>query len=405
MNVERDILAAACDSREAYNRILAHLGTDDLTESGRMVWDVIDAYYCRDTSIQYVQIDTLDEQVRSSVTNPKHKETLSTIVQGVRDRDVSGLNVVSALVDVKKEVAGSKLAQAILSGGDTTELMAAYQELDSMEDLGEAKESEKPVFGWNPTDESAEEAGALIGIAPSSLNTRLGGGCMRGHHIIVFARPEMGKTSFLANLTAGFLQQDLKVLYVGNEDPITDIRTKFLSRVIGWTKDDINEDKPGAYSVALETTNWSNLGTTQLAPGTPMEIEDLVKEHRPDVLLVDQLRNLVVRTNKSDGVVQHLEAAAKAVRQIGIRNKCLVISVTQAGDSASGKAILDMSDVDSSKTGIPAQADVMIGIGASSEDEAASRRVLSLPKNKRTGRHEFFPVGADFTTSTFKSIG
>ena len=54
-----------------------------------------------------------------------------------------------------------------------------------------------------------------------------------------------------------------------------------------------------------------------------------------------------------------------------------------------------MGDVDSSNTGIPGACDVMIGIGASGEDEASGRRVLSLPKNKRSGRHDFFPVGVN----------
>jgi archaellum biogenesis ATPase FlaH len=405
MSNERDILAAACDNREAYTRIVAHLGTSDLTDTGRMVWDVIDEYYGRDPSAGYVQMDTLSDLVQATVTNPKHKETLARVVDGVRARNVSGLNVVHSMLEMKKEAIGAQLATAILGGQDTTELLAEYQDLADAAGLEARTEKEEPVFGWNPADAESEEAGDLIAVAPASLNARLAGGCMRGHHIILFARPEMGKTSFLANLAAGFLMQDLRVLYLGNEDPITDVRLRFLGRVIEWPRQRILEDRQGAFEVAMNTTEWANLGTLQISPGTPHEIEELVKGFGPDVLMIDQLRNIAVRTSKSDGMVQHLEAAAKAVRQIGIRNNCLVVSVTQAGDSASGKAILDMSDVDSSKTGIPAQADVMIGMGASHDDEAAGRRVLSLPKNKRSGRHDFFPVKADFAIGKFTSIG
>ena len=81
----------------------------------------------------------------------------------------------------------------------------------------------------------------------------------------------------------------------------------------------------------------------------------------------------------------------------------MVITVTQAGDSASGKSILDMGDVDSSNTGIPAQADVMVGIGMSDEDEANGRRVISLPKNKPGGNHGTFPVLVDPTKSRIRS--
>jgi hypothetical protein len=58
-----------------------------------------------------------------------------------------------------------------------------------------------------------------------------------------------------------------------------------------------------------------------------------------------------------------------------------------------------MGDVDSSNTGIPAQADVMIGIGMSREDELNNRRVISLPKNKPGGNHDAFPVQVDLTKS------
>ena len=405
MNVERDILAAACDNRAAFVKITRHIGTDDLTDTGKMVWDVIDTYYERDSSAEYVNMETLRELVLASVPNPKHKDTLGMMVDGVAEHNVSGLNVVAALLALKKEVVGAKLSTALLSGGAPEELMQEYSELMDAAELDDEDTSDEPVFGWQASAAVEEKAGDLIGIAPAALNERLAGGCMRGHHIILFARPEMGKTSMLANMAAGFLQQGLRVLYVGNEEPIEDVRLKMLSRVLEWPKDKVAHERADADEVAAHTTNWANMGTVQLAPGTPWEIEQLVQKYECDVLIIDQLRNLNVRGNQSDGMVQHLEAAAKAVRQIGIRNKCLVVSATQAGDSASGKGPLDMSDVDSSKTGIPAQADVMIGLGASRDDEAAGRRVISLPKNKRSGRHEFFPVKVDFTMSKFTSMG
>jgi hypothetical protein len=102
---------------------------------------------------------------------------------------------------------------------------------------------------------------------------------------------------------------------------------------------------------------------------------------------------------KEDSLTRQLEKAAMAARNLGKKHGAMVMSVTQAGDSASGKAILEMGDVDSSNTGIPAQADVMVGIGASMEDIEMGRRVISLPKNKRSGQHGYFPVRVDPTRS------
>jgi hypothetical protein len=90
--------------------------------------------------------------------------------------------------------------------------------------------------------------------------------------------------------------------------------------------------------------------------------------------------------------VNQLEAAATAIRNIGKQANVLAVSVTQAGDSASDKLILDQGDVDFSNTGIPAQADLMVGIGVDAQHEAEGIRVFNLPKNKIGGVHEHFPV-------------
>lgn len=407
MNVERDLIASACDSRSAYEKIVSHLGTSDLTDTGQMVWSVIEDYYARDPRARNVNLDTLETLVVATVPNPKHKETLKLVVDGIKSSNTSGENVVHALLTLKREALGARLSSALLAGSANSELLQEYSTLLQATGLEEAEgEGINIVWGRRPSDDFGDDySGSLIQMMPHSLNDRLGGGMMRGHHVIVFARPEMGKTSLLANFTAGFLKQDLKVLYLGNEDPIQDVTLKFLSRVLEVPRDDVVRDMRGAEDYAIEHNRWGNLGLAQIEPGNPWEIEAAVKRVQPDVLIIDQIRNLTVRGSKNDGMVQHLENAAKAVRQIGIRNKCLVISTTQAGDSATGKGILGMSDVDSSKTGIPAQAEVMIGIGASADDEIGGRRVFSLPKNKRTGQHGHFVVKADFVLSKFTSMG
>jgi hypothetical protein len=73
------------------------------------------------------------------------------------------------------------------------------------------------------------------------------------------------------------------------------------------------------------------------------------------------------------------------MRNIGKKHGVLVVSITQAGDSATDKCILDQGDVDGSNTGIPSQMDVMIGVGLNEEYERSSMRHLSLSKNKLGG--------------------
>jgi hypothetical protein len=83
----------------------------------------------------------------------------------------------------------------------------------------------------------------------------------------------------------------------------------------------------------------------------------------------------------------------------------VVVSVTQAGDSADRKNVLDIGDVDFSNTGIPAQADVMIGLGANDQLKQRGEICISLPKNKVSGRHEYFTVLAQPSLSKVTPLG
>ena len=401
MSTERRILSAAIKDRTAYNAIAKHVAREELTEAGRVVMDAVVAYYERDPKCPHVDFDVLRGQLLPSVKNPKHKETFEHILAGLESTDVSAINIAAEIKAAKREALGSNLAIALTSGDDKNvpDMLEQYQELSK--DVVDEEEEEE-ILNAPTIDElvGEEEEGQLIRIYPKSLGERLDGGLLRGHHMLIFARPEMGKTMFVVNLTYGFLVQGLKVLYVANEEPVSATALRFIGRLANMTRYDILTDRQKAYASAMEK-GFSNLYMQQLTPGTPAEIEQLCEQIQPDVLIVDQLRHLAV---KDDSFVRQLEKAAVALRQIGLRQNCLVVSVTQAGDSASGKAVLEMNDVDFNNTGVQGAVDVMAGLGASHEDEASGRRVISLCKNKRSGNHEFFSVRVDPALSKMISL-
>lgn len=393
---ERKVLAAVLKSRKAYDEIKDKLTQGDFTEQANVIWREVDAFYGRDAQAETCDIELVGNGISRSLKAAKHRDAFAELLRDISSSTVSADNVVHDFLAVKREAVGARLATKLVSGDESgvDELMEEYktwQENHVTTDLGDSRQ----VLRGSPLAEIIRPytEGELIRVWPTSLNNRLDGGLLRGHHMVVFARPEMGKTMFLVNAVAGFLAQKLVVLYVGNEDPITDIILRVVCRLTQRDKFTVLSSPEDSEAAAREK-GYDNFIIAALAPGTPREIDDLVEEFKPDVLLIDQLRNINV-ANKEGNYTQQLEKAATSVRNIGKRHGVLVISVTQAGDSASGKAILDMGDVDSSNTGIPAQADVMVGIGATQEDQQMGRRVLSLPKNKRSGNHSYFPVRVD----------
>lgn len=400
----RHLLASLIKSRDAFDRVGTLIPDSDLSEQERLLLGHIGDYYRRDPEAKSVDPDLLSNAICRELQNPKHKEQFKGVVDSLAALEVSPANVVQDFIEVRRVAVGNKLATALAAGKKQAEidpLLDAYVEWASRTDIDE--QEKEVVQGKSVADLISERIapGGLLKVAPSSLNERLGGGLLRGHHLILFARPEVGKTMFLVNAIAGFVKQNLRVLYVGNEDPLDDIILRAICRLSDMTRAEVIEAPQEAEARAKEA-GYDRIVFAGLAPGTPAEIEALVLEHEPDVVMVDQLRNLHVG---EDNFVRALEKAALAVRNIGRRHKCLMVSVTQAGDSASGKSVLEMGDVDNSNTGIPAQADVLLGLGMSAEDQIRGYRVLSLCKNKPGNNHDFFPVRADTTKSWLRSVG
>lgn len=403
---EKSLIASCLKSRAAYERVSPLIKDGTLSEQGALVYKHIKEYYDRDPVATAVAIDLLVNAVCREISNPKHKAVFAELIKSLASSDVSPENVVADYVSVQREAAGLKLAASLSSNKPYSEiepLMDAYSAWSRGEIPAEDDVQEAVVLRAAPIADLVRTSyadGQLIQVWPKALNDRLDGGVLRGHHIVAFAVPEAGKTLFAINAMYGFLQQGLVVLYCGNEDPVEDIILRAVTRLAERTKYEVLGDPDEAERIALGK-GYENLVLASLTPGTPREIETLVEEYKPDVLIVDQIRNLHVGV---DDPVMQMDLAVKAMRRIGKKHKVVVLSITQAADSADGKAVLAANDVYYSNTACAAQADVMVGIGGTQEDFTMNRRVLSLPKNKRSGDHSWFPVQIDPTMNKIRGL-
>lgn len=397
---EKHVLSSAIKSRGAFLRIADHVERDDLSEQGWIIWNGIQDYYDRDSDAGSVDSELLSEAVTRKIAADKHKDTFRQLVSSISTFESSPENVVTDLLETKRQVVGHELASALLAGESAGELFDKYDKLLCAEDFSEGEDEHRRGLSVRSLVTEGFDRTGLVQILPESLNRRLDGGVRPGHHIVVFARPEMGKTMMTIEMMAGFLMQGLTVLYVGNEDPIDDVNMRIVNRLAGMTKAEVMAD-PDAADVAIRKHGYDNLILASLAPGTAREITGLIEHYQPHVLVLDQLRNINMH---DDNRVLQLEKAATQAREWAKRYSCVVVSVTQAGDSASGKAILDLGDVDYSNTGIPSQADVMIGIGATDQNKMRGELVLSLPKNKVSGIHQHFAVLAEPHLSKIVSL-
>lgn len=398
--MEKRLLSAAIKERESYDEIFSHVNPDGLSPVGKLVFELIQQYYEQDTDAKWVDRAVLLERAERKLANPKQVQTLKDYLNDLNP-DVSVKNLFFDIKAFKQQKIGDELAMAIANKADSKDildLMTRFQELEHVN-----PEDEEQVYNGYSVEElvtSAFNPENQIKLFPRELNDRCDGGARPGHHILVYARPEMGKTLFLINMAAGFLLQGLTVLYVGNEDPASDILLRSVGRLSRMTKQQILDDPVKAQDLAMGK-GYDRMILAALSPGNFFEIRKLIERFRPNVLIIDQLRNIEV---KADSRVLQLERAATLARNIGKQYGILVVSATQAGESAEGKAILGRDDIDFSKTGIQAQADLMVGIGADDSMEKHGLRTINLPKNKLSGNHDHFTVSINPTIGSVESI-
>ena len=391
--MELKLLNGAYLSRDVWEK----LSDTSWSDQGAILFSMFSEFYENDEQAKYVDKDILFHKLERAF--PKHYKMLQRIVEGF-DEELSIPNINREIVEHKRHVIGTRLASALIEGNDR-DIAIYMEEFNSVQE--EEIEEDNP-FDYSLDVFSVYDRENLIKIFPNSLNDKVDGGVVKGTHILIFARPEMGKSMFAINMAAGFASQGLKGLYFTNEDPAKVVRNRLLNRLSGMNRYECFDNKEKALSIAKEK-GLGNIAVVDIAPGTPREIEGYISKYNPDWIVVDQVRNLRATDNSGDGGLVHsLESNATAMRNMAKKHDIVVVSVTQAGDSATGKAALTMSDVDSSKTGLPAQVDLMVGMGATEDMNRQGQRMLSICKNKITGDHSFFPVQVDEALSKVVSL-
>jgi archaellum biogenesis ATPase FlaH len=388
---DKKILAALVADRANYDKVFEHLDDKDFGPEAKLILSEINEYYEVDKAANSVDTEILKARLERRLPNPKHAKTCFGIVDSLPD--VSGANVVREVLDIKAQSLGLELASGIAQGKPKVELCQLGEKWLAAFGKSELEETNEEIENLSIADIVSRRLNddQLIQIAPKSLNDRLDGGVRPGHHVLVFAPTEMGKTLFVINMVAHFLRQGLRTLYVGNEDPAEDIILRLASRISGRDKFQI-KDSPQETQESLDKNGYSNFVFADLSPGTFPRIERLVKKHSPRVLILDQLSNINVNTSKSESKTGSLEEAAKQARRLAKYCGILVISVTQAADSATGRVVLGRGDVHNSNVGIPGQVDLMLGIGADDSMESRGLREITLVKNKISGNHDHFTV-------------
>lgn len=378
------ILAHAANSRAAFDRVESLGLVSSFTPEVKEVWASLRDFYNRDPQTKSADTDAVFDRLTSKF--PRYAESFNSLRSKVLACPLSETNFYEDLREQLRAAIGVEMINAIGSGKNWERILELVHKVEeSFEDEGE-----EHLLVYNNADVGdvvqANDPSHLTQLHPLTLNECVGGGVPSPCHILVYARPDMGKTSFMLNLVKGFCKQGKRVLYYNNEDNPDSFLMRSFTVFTGQPKNVVIQH-PDKVKRSLDRHDYHNLHIAFSEQGSMSEIEKLVSDIKPDVVIIDQIRNLSV---KGDSRNLELEVLARGMRTLARRHKFIGISVSQAGDSAEGKSYLGMSDLDYSKTGVQGAVDLMIAIGASEQDRAQGYRCVALPKNKFS-QHRFAP--------------
>jgi len=228
------------------------------------------------------------------------------------------------------------------------------------------------------------------------LNTlnRMLGSLRGGDFGFIFARPETGKTTFLASETTYMAQQLTEeqgpIIWLNNEEGHNKVRIRCFQATLGATLAQINSNPTAARNAFLQATKGKHQLVNTEGVITKTLVESIVKKYRPSLVIYDQIDK--IQGFKADRDDLMMGAIYQWARELAKVYHHAAIGVCQADGSGEGQKWLTMANVANAKTAKQAEADWIIGIGKTNDVGYEAIRYLHASKNKLAGDADSDPA-------------
>jgi KaiC/GvpD/RAD55 family RecA-like ATPase len=233
----------------------------------------------------------------------------------------------------------------------------------------------------------------------------------KGDFIVVGARPDAGKTTFLASeIThmASQLPPEGTLLWLNNEERCEKVQARIITAALGVPYENIEKDWASAYEEYCREINGDvgKIVLKDISGAYVSQINRVVKRLNPSVIVIDQLRKIHGFEREAGNETTRQELIFNWARDLA-KEYAPVITVHQADGTAENQEWIDMSQLHMSKTGIQGEADAIITIGRTMTKPKS--RFIYVPKNKMQGddpamRNGKFEVEIDGPCARFRGV-
>ena len=326
----------------------------------------------------------------------KDQEFYNGIVETLASLDVSE-QTTQVLINAfqKKRL----LAEISLTAYDITEGKGneeAFQKLISLySDKTEIPETEEFDFVTDDLDQLLNETFRQPGLRwrLKTLNIMLGS-LRAGDFGFIFARPETGKTTFLASETT-FMAQQLSadagpIIWFNNEEQHNKVRIRCFQATLGATLAQINSNPEAARNAFLQATKGKHQLLNTKGAITKDLVERVIRKYKPSLVIYDQIDK--IHGFKADREDLIMGAIYQWARELAKEYQHAAIGVCQADGTGEGQKWLTMANVASARTAKQAEADWILGIGKVNDMGYEMVRYLHASKNKLAGDEDSDPT-------------
>ena len=399
--IEKTILSGLLYNEDYTRKVVPFLKTeyfDDLTD--RHVFESI-----RDFLDEYNALPTKDAiRIGADSSRNLSEEQFKTVVETVNELSYDEKTDVDWLVDQTEKFCQDKAvfnavrqSIGILDGNDKDKDKGSIPELLS-EALGVSFDTNIGHDFLENTEERYKFYHTKEDKVPFDLellNKVTKGGLSRKSLSVALAGTGVGKTLFMTHCAAANLMQGLNVLYITMEMAEERIAERIDANLLDVTLDDLKEMPKDVYDKKIgrvqgKTTGKLIVKEYPTASAGSAHFRHLVNELRlkknfhPDIIYIDYL-NICMSSRIRMGANVNSYTVVKAIAEElrGLAVECNVPIMTATQTTRSGYSSSDIGLEDTSESfGLPATADLMIGLISTEELEMLGQLMIKQLKNR-----------------------
>jgi hypothetical protein len=400
---------------QQWEKYKGRLSVRDLPKELQPVFSILDNYHSSNEAKADLTVADLSNLLVA--VSSKDKDYYLGVLEEIQKLEVSADTTAKL---VQRIIANKQLNDISLAAHDAKEGRKTLEDVNALLEqfraLQETQEEEKEEDFFVSddlvflVDTTFKKPGLRWRL--KTLNQMLGS-LRKGDFGFVFARPETGKTTFLASETT-FMAEQLKeedgpILWFNNEEQSEKPMLRCIQASTGCTLPQLYSDLDGYNKKYHELTKGKLKIIKDVSIIHRSFVEKLCRRYKPSLIIFDQIDKIV--GFDADREDLKLGAIYQWARELA-KQYAPVIAVCQADGTGEGVKWLTMSNVANAKTSKQAEADWIVGIGKSNDPGYDSIRYLHASKNKLLGDEDTIPdqrhgrreVLMDQQTARYKDI-